>query len=367
MMLTRTVMLLQVAIATALNVHLGSRLALASNARLITPPVCKLDVAAANPSDVRVLVVGATGYIGRFVTKELIRRGYQVTAFTREKAGVGGKKGVQDVSSDFPGAKVVVGDVSDLASVKENGFSEPIDVVVSCLASRTGGLEDSWKIDYGASKNALDALIDQGGSHYVLLSAVCVQKPLLEFQRAKLKLEEDIKSQDGVSYSILRPTAFFKSLAGQVQIVKEGKPYVMFGDGQLSKANAISEADLATVIADGISNKEMHNQVLPVGGPGKPLTPLEQSKILFELFDREPKYIKVPIGLMDVVINGIDFLGNYFPGLKDSAEFGRIGKYYAVEDMVGPSYGTTTLRDFFKDVAENGLEGQELGDQAVFK
>ena len=34
--------------------------------------------------------------------------------------------------------------------------------------------------------------------------------------------------------------------------------------------------------------------------------------------------------------------------------------------MVGPSYGTTTLKDFFKDVAENGLRGQELGDQAVF-
>jgi hypothetical protein len=34
--------------------------------------------------------------------------------------------------------------------------------------------------------------------------------------------------------------------------------------------------------------------------------------------------------------------------------------------MVGPSYGTTTLRDFFDDVAKNGLKGQELGDQAVF-
>lgn len=32
------------------------------------------------------------------------------------------------------------------------------------------------------------------------------------------------------------------------------------------------------------------------------------------------------------------------------------GSYYATEDMVGPSYGTTTLEDFFKDVAENGLQ-----------
>ena len=32
-----------------------------------------------------------------------------------------------------------------------------------------------------------------------------------------------------------------------------------------------------------------------------------------------------------------------------------------------PSYGTDTLKDFFKKVSVEGLAGQELGDQAVFK
>jgi divinyl chlorophyllide a 8-vinyl-reductase len=32
-----------------------------------------------------------------------------------------------------------------------------------------------------------------------------------------------------------------------------------------------------------------------------------------------------------------------------------------------PSYGSDTLKDFFARVAEEGLAGQELGDQAVFK
>lgn len=39
----------------------------------------------------RVLVAGATGYIGKYVVKELVSRGYQVTAFARDKSGVGGK------------------------------------------------------------------------------------------------------------------------------------------------------------------------------------------------------------------------------------------------------------------------------------
>lgn len=325
-----------------------------------------LDLNTADPKDVRVFVAGATGYIGRFVTKELIKRGYNVVAFSREKSGVAGKKSADDVRADFVGADCRFGDVTDMDSLRAVGFKDKVDVVVSCLASRTGGVEDSNLIDYQASKNCLDALIEQGGSHYVLLSAICVQKPLLEFQRAKLRLESAIQEQDKVTYSIVRPTAFFKSLAGQVSIVKGGNPYVMFGDGEICKANAISEADLAIVMADCITVKDRYNKVLPVGGPGEPVTPLQQSQILFDLFDKEPKYIRVPIGVFDAIIGAIDFFANFFPKLKDTAEFARIGRYYATEDMVGPSYGTTTLKDFFKDVAENGLQGQELGDQAVF-
>ena len=41
-------------------------------------------------------MVGATGYIGKFVVKELIRRGYNVVPFAREKSGVGGKAGMED-------------------------------------------------------------------------------------------------------------------------------------------------------------------------------------------------------------------------------------------------------------------------------
>lgn len=39
----------------------------------------------------------------------------------------------------------------------------------------------------------LDIAREKGASHFVLLSAICVQKPLLEFQRAKLKLEADLQ------------------------------------------------------------------------------------------------------------------------------------------------------------------------------
>jgi divinyl chlorophyllide a 8-vinyl-reductase len=43
-----------------------------------------------------------------------------------------------------------------------------------------------------------------------------VQKPLLEFQKAKLKFETELQNTEGLTWSIVRPTVFFKSLGGQV-------------------------------------------------------------------------------------------------------------------------------------------------------
>lgn len=108
-----------------------------------------------------------------------------------------------------------------MSSLRGTAFKDKVDVVVSCLASRTGGIKDSWDIDYQATLNALEAGRAQGAAHFVLLSAICVQKPLLEFQRAKLALEaklQEAAKEGGITHSIVRPTAFFKSLAGQVRV-----------------------------------------------------------------------------------------------------------------------------------------------------
>ncbi|GAX78735.1 hypothetical protein CEUSTIGMA_g6172.t1 [Chlamydomonas eustigma] len=330
--------------------------------------------------DIRVLVVGPTGYIGKFVVKELINQGYNVVAFSRENAGIKGKMGKSDIAKEFSGATVRFGDVLDVKSIRNVAFEEHVDVVVSCLASRTGGKKDSWLIDYQATKNVLDVAREKGASHFVLLSAICVQKPLLEFQKAKLKLEADLLQGGGITYSIVRPTAFFKSVAGQIQLVKEGKPYVMFGDGNLASCKPISESDLAAFMAECIANPDKVNKVLPIGGPGRAYSAKDQADLLFRITGQTPNYFPVPVALMDGIIGLLDFLARFFPQqFEDAAEFGRIGKYYAVESMLvwdpvkqvyledaTPGYGKESLEAFFTRAVKEGLRGQELGDQAVF-
>ncbi|KAA8495447.1 Divinyl chlorophyllide a 8-vinyl-reductase, chloroplastic [Porphyridium purpureum] len=328
---------------------------------------------ATRPQDVNVVVFGSTGYIGKYVTKEFIKQGYRVTAFARPSSGIGGKKTMQDVRDDFEGGDVRFGDVTDLESVKaafENLPDAKSTIVVSCLASRGGGIKDSNLIDYQATLNTLRAGREAGASHFILLSAICVQKPLLEFQRAKLKFEAELSKEaerdQDFSFSIVRPTAFFKSLAGQFERLGQGNAYIYFGDGKLCKCNAISESDLAKFMVLCAHQEEKRNSILPVGGPGEPVTPLEQAELQFALLGKKPKYSSAPIALFDVIINVLDTMGRLIPPLREAAEFGRIGKYYATEDMVGPSFGEDTLEAFFVQARDGGLSGQELGDASIF-
>ncbi len=327
----------------------------------------------------RVFVVGATGYIGQHTVRALLEHGDEVVCLVRARSGIGGAHDEAAARRLLAGAEVRVGEVTSAASVQADGLrGERFDAVISCLASRTGGVKDSWAIDHQANLHVLEAARTAGVPHFVLLSAICVQKPLLEFQRAKLAFERALLDS-GLTYSIVRPTAFFKSLAGQVAKVKQGKPFTVFADGELTACKPISEADLARFLVACLDDADKRNAVLPVGGPGPAITPRAQGELLFELTGRPPRFRHVPVAVLDVIIAALGFLGRVVPSLADKAEFARIGRYYGTESMLvydaakgcydadqTPSFGQDTLRDFYARVLATGLAGQELGDQAVF-
>ena len=66
------------------------------------------------------------------------------------------------------------------------------------------------------------------------------------------------------------------------------------------------------------------------------------------------------MAIFDVVISFFSFLGKFSEKMEDAAELARIGRYYAVEDMLTTSpsekYGKVTLRQHYERIA---LEGQE--------
>ena len=269
-------------------------------------------------------------------------------------------------------------DVTDPESFVRDGFrGEAFDVVLSCLASRNGQAEDAWAIDYQAQYNALAAAQAHGVRHFILLSAICVQRPQLPFQQAKLAFEAKLR-ESGLTYSIVRPTAFFKSLSGQVERVRRGKPYLLLGDGQLTACKPIGDDDLADFMSACITRGERHNQILPIGGPGEALTPLQQGQMLFDLLGQPAKFRHVPLAMLHTIRGGLRMAGLISPAAARKAQLARIGLYYATESMLHwdadlgrydaaatPSTGTQSLADHFRALL-SGEQVTDLGQHSVF-
>ena len=310
----------------------------------------------------RILLVGATGTAGRATLDALVADGHEVICFARSNADLG--------------VKVRVGDASDPVSLARDGFrGEAFDTVVSCIASRSGAARDAWAVDYGVNAVLLEAAQDAGVGQFILLSAICVQKPLLEFQHAKLAFEAELM-EAGLNYSIVRPTAFFKSLSGQLDRVRAGKPFLVFGDGLLTACKPISDRDLGVFIAGCVGDPARANQILPIGGPGPAITPMDQLAALSRLLGRPVKVKNVPVALISTIRGGLRLLGRVSPRMAEKAELAGIGRYYATESMLvwdgarydaeaTPETGSDTLFDFYAQlIAED--TSVALGDHAVF-
>jgi threonine dehydrogenase-like Zn-dependent dehydrogenase len=121
--------LLLVVFSAALPLLTGFRLTgLPARTRVRT--ATQMALPAEQKKEKRVVIVGATGYIGKFVVKESIRRGYETVAVMRDSSA--------PKDDFFKGCEVVYGDVTDEENLRAKVFNKKADVVISCLASRSG-------------------------------------------------------------------------------------------------------------------------------------------------------------------------------------------------------------------------------------
>ncbi len=324
-----------------------------------------------SPHPRRVFVLGATGTIGRATVRALLQRGHEVVCFVRSNSA-------ELTAPQLRGATMRFGDVTDPASLQREGFrGERFDALVSCLASRTGVPADAWAIDHRAHVQALELARQSGVAQFVLLSAICVQRPRLAFQHAKLAFEKAL-IESGLRYSIVRPTAFFKSLSGQVERVRRGKPFLLFGDGTLTACKPIADDDLASYLADTLDDPGREGRVLPIGGPGDAITPRQQAEHLFALLGRPLRIRQVPVALLDGIVGVLGAAGRVLPPLAAKAELAKIGRYYATESMLvldpecgrydaaaTPSTGSKTLFDHYERLL-SGSATIERREHAVF-
>lgn len=256
-----------------------------------------------------ILIVGASGVLGRAATVFFLEKGHRVTAFVRDP----GK--VRDLES--LGARVVRGDLTDPASFKP--ALEGVSVVVTAAHALMGkGKNSSANVDLKGHEQLIDASKAAGVDHFIYTSAEFASADApLDFSRTKYTVEQYL-SHSGLPYTVLRPTAFMEwhayRLLGQ-KILDSGKVSIL-GNGK-ALVNFIAVRDVVAAMEHIIEAGPQGSRIIELAGPDT-VSRNEVAERFGKAFGKPYKVGHVPIGMVRFLRT---VMKPFHPGIARVMEF----------------------------------------------
>jgi uncharacterized protein YbjT (DUF2867 family) len=188
----------------------------------------------------KVLIIGATGGIGRLAVAAASRHGLQVRALARDAVRAGNL---------LPGIEIVRGDLEDPASL--SAAVRDVDAIVFTHGSDGDGRPGSYqRIEYGGVANTLRAL-DGRLPRIALMTSINVTRrggpygELLDWKRRS----ERLVRRSGAPYTVVRPS-WFSSSAGNRIVIEQGDA----GSGSVSREQ-VAEVLIRSLLTDTAAGK----------------------------------------------------------------------------------------------------------------
>ncbi len=282
----------------------------------------------------KVLVAGATGYLGRFVVQEFKKRGYWVRALARnpkklEKTGRFLEPAVKDQTDE-----VFVGEVTKPETLR--GLCDGIDILFSSIGiTRQRDKVSFMEVDYQGNKSLLELAIKSSVKKFIFVSVFKADK-IENLATAREMFVEDLKNS-GLDYAVIRPTGYFSDMSENLKMAKSGRVYLI-GDGH-HKINPIHGADLAKVCVDAVESRQRE---IPVGGP-ETYSHEEIAELAFSILGKNQKITKIPMWMVNPAVKMIrPFSKHYYT----MATF-----FTAVmqNDFNAPKAGTHSLKEYYEE------------------
>jgi len=275
----------------------------------------------------KVLVAGATGYLGQYLVKELKKRGFWVRVLVRNEA----QKDKFESVDDF-----YIGQVTMPNSIK--GITKDIDWVFSSIGiTRQKDGMTYMDVDYQGNSNLLKEALHDKVKAFQYISAINGDKlKHLKIFEAKERFVEELQGS-GINHCVLRPNGFFSDMKDFLDMAKSGRVY-LFGDGNF-KLNPIDGEDLALVCVDKMVEDIKEETV---GG----IDILSQNELAELALKAWGKPIKIS-HLPDWTRRFIIWLLRTFTSSKT---YGPIEFFLTAmaDDNIATQYGSKRLEDFFK-------------------
>jgi len=238
-----------------------------------TYPVKKSEMNPDNNQDTprlaRVMITGATGFVGRSVMKTLLYRGLHPVCLVRS---------VDKLISQLTGIDqsrytIIKGSLHDINALhKAAKQSDAAIHLVGIIIERRLKGQRFGRVHVEGTQNVLDILQDEGVKRYIHMSALGTQANAISmYHQTKWQAEEYVR-QSVLDWTILRPSLIHGPNGEFMQLMNRFMcsflppiiPY--FGNG-LATLQPISVKDVALCLVESLFRPDMVNQVYELGGP----------------------------------------------------------------------------------------------------
>lgn len=279
----------------------------------------------------KILVAGATGYLGQFAVRTFKERGFRVRALGRSASRL-------DPISQYAD-ETFIGEVTDPGSL--DGVCDGIDIVFSSvgITRQKDGLTYR-DVDYQGNRNLLNSAEDSGVSKFVYVHVLNAEKLLhVAAIQAKQAFVDDLR-RSALDHTVVCPTGFFSDMEEFFAMACSGRVF-LFGDGS-NRINPIHGADLGEVCADAL---ESPIQQISVGGP-EVFTYHEIAELAFDILDKPEKITRFPKRLVSAAVGAMRWL-------TPVRTYGPVQFLASVMtmDVVAEARGQRRLADHFRSCA----------------
>jgi uncharacterized protein YbjT (DUF2867 family) len=210
----------------------------------------------------KVLVTGATGFVGPKVANAIADAGHEVRVLER-KPGSWSKAGVRC-------QEAVQGDMTDPQSLERAAAGR--DVVVHLVAIRQGRPEQFERVMIDGTRSLVAAAKNAGSKRFVLMSALGTTdetKDLVPYYGAKWQQEKDLEAS-GLEYVIFRPSFIFGREGGILptfrKLAKLTPVTPITGPGS-QRIQPIWIDDVGAYFGAAVDKPEAANRLFELGGP----------------------------------------------------------------------------------------------------
>ncbi len=247
------------------------------------------------PSRMQVLVIGATGTLGRQIAKSAIGAGYNVRCMVRRPRNA-------SFLQEW-GCELTQGNLLNYEDIEYS--LKDVDAVIDAATLRADDPKNVYETDWQGKLNLFQACEKKGIKRVVFMSLLYAEKfrsvPLMDIKYCTEKLLLDSE----LDYTILQGVGFMQGVIGQFAIpILDSQP--VWISGNASEIAYMNTQDVARFAIAALSKPETIRKSFPLVGP-KAWSPKDLVALCERFSNKKAKILRVSPFLINIAKTLVSF------------------------------------------------------------